>query len=130
MEAFHSPAAYTSYSVSDFEATRSFYEVQLGCTPVIAWDRADGQGVYYELDHAPVVEILGARRGDAALAPPVPGSFSIVVVVTDADCAHKELIARGAAVTTPPVTETWGCYFGIEDPDGVPLYFVEQNSSS
>ncbi len=129
MEAFHGAAAYTSYSVSDFDATRSFYEVKLGCTPVITWDRADGQGVYYELGDAPVAEILGAPRGEAALPPPVPGSFSIVVVVSDASRARKELIARGVTVTTPPVIEPWGRYFGIGDPDGVPLYFVEHASS-
>jgi catechol 2,3-dioxygenase-like lactoylglutathione lyase family enzyme len=126
MEDFRVTAAYASYSVSDMEATRCFYEVKLGCTPVLKWDRADGQGVYYQLDQVPIAEILGAAGGQASLSPPEPGSFSIVVIVSDAHRAHDKLAGRGVVVTTPPMTESWGRYFGVEDPDGVPLYFVEQ----
>ncbi len=119
-------AAYASYSVSDMEATRCFYEVKLGCTPVLEWDRADGQGVYYQLDQVPIAEILGAAGGQASLSPPGPGLFSIVVIVSDAHRAHDDLAARGVVVTSPPIMESWGRYFGVEDPDGVPLHFVEQ----
>ncbi len=126
MEDFRVTAAYASYSVSDMDATRCFYEVKLGCTPVLEWHRADGQGVYYQLDRVPIAEILGASGGRAPLSPPEPGSFSIVVIVPDAHRARDELAARGVVLTTPPITESWGRYFGTEDPEGVPLYFVEQ----
>ncbi len=126
MTDFRPSAAYTSYAVTDFAVTRDFYEAKLGCIPVREWDRADGQGVYYQLGQVPVAEILAAARDQTPLVPPVVGSFSIVVIVPDAYRAHEELAARGLTVTIPPVTEPWGSYFGVDDPDGVPLYFVEQ----
>jgi predicted enzyme related to lactoylglutathione lyase len=126
VEALGVTAAYASYSASDLERTRSFYEVNLGCTPVLEWDRADGRGVYYQLDDVPVAEVLGAAAGQPPLSPPEPGSLSIVVLVASARGAHEEILARGVAVTAALVREPWGTYFGVEDPDGVPLYFVEQ----
>ena len=51
MEALGDAAAYTSYSARAFEATCRFYEAQLGCTAVFAWDRPDSRGVYYNLAH-------------------------------------------------------------------------------
>ncbi len=130
MEDFGPSAAYTSYSVSNFAVSREFYEVKLGCTAVREWDRADGQGVYYQLGAIPVAEILASGGDQAPLVPPAAGSFSIVVIVSDAHSAHDALLGRGARVTTPPVTEHWGTYFGVDDPDGVPLYFVEQAASA
>jgi hypothetical protein len=59
-------AAYTSYFESGFEATCSFYEMSVGCTPAHAWDRADSRGVYYDLDGSPAVEILDTSRGEDA----------------------------------------------------------------
>ena len=126
MEAFRTAAAYTSYSARAFEATCDFYEAQLGCTPVFGWDRPDSRGVYYNLGAAPVAEILDAARGEDALAPPAPGTFSIVVIVRDAHRAHDEVSARGVTVSTPLVSEIWGRYFGVQDPDGVLLYFLER----
>ena len=129
MEALGGAAAYTSYAARSFEATRSFYEAQLGCMPVFAWDRADGRGVYYNLGQVPVAEIMDAARGDEALLPPTPGTFSIVVIVADAVRAHGELSARGVTVTTPLANEPWGRYFGVQDPDGVELYFLERSDA-
>jgi predicted enzyme related to lactoylglutathione lyase len=126
MEALRRAAAYTSYSARAFEATCDFYEAQLGCTPVFAWDRADSRGVYYDLGQAPVAEIMDAARGEEALAPPTPGTFSIVLIVGDAGRAHDEVSARGVTVTTPLVSEAWGRFFGVQDPEGVPLYFLER----
>jgi predicted enzyme related to lactoylglutathione lyase len=126
MEDLDAIAAYASYSAGDFEATRSFYELKLGCTPVLEWDRADGRGVYYQFGDVPVAEILGAAVGQPLLSPPEPRSLSVVVIVVSARRAHDELAARGIAVTSPLVNEPWGIYFGVEDPNGVPLYFVEQ----
>lgn len=126
MEALGGTAAYTSYAARSFEATREFYEAQLGCTPVVAWDRADSRGVYYNLGQAAVAEIVDAVGGDEALVPPTPGTFSIVVVVPDADRIHDELSVRGVTLTTPLVSESWGRYFGVQDPDGVALYFLER----
>jgi catechol 2,3-dioxygenase-like lactoylglutathione lyase family enzyme len=126
MEVLGVTAAYASYSAADFEATRGFYELKLGCTPVLQWDRADGRGVYYQFGDVPVAEILGAPVGEPALPSPEPGSLSIVVIVVSARRAHDELVARGVAVSSPVVDEPWGIYFGVEDPNGVPLYFVQQ----
>lgn len=126
MEALGDAAAYTSYSARAFEATCRFYEAQLGCTAVFAWDRPDSRGVYYNLGQAPVAEIIDAARGEEVLIPPTPGTFSIVVIVPDAARAHDEVSARGVTVTTPLVNEPWGRYFGVQDPDAVALYFLER----
>jgi predicted enzyme related to lactoylglutathione lyase len=129
VEALGGIASYTSYAARSFEATRTFYEAQLGCIPVFAWDRADSRGVYYNLGRVPVAEIMDATRGEEALIPPTPGTFSIVVFVTDAVRVHGELSARGVTVTTPLANEPWGRYFGVQDPDGVALYFLERSEA-
>jgi predicted enzyme related to lactoylglutathione lyase len=129
MKALGGAASYTSYAASSFEATCSFYEAQLGCTPVFAWDRADSRGVYYNLGQAPVAEIMDAARGEEALISPAPGTFSIVVIVADAIRVHGELSARGVTVTTPVANEPWGRYFEVQDPDGVALYFLERSDA-
>jgi predicted enzyme related to lactoylglutathione lyase len=128
MEALDNTAAYTSYSASAFDTTCSFYEAQLGCTPAFAWDRADSRGVYYNLGQAPIAEVIDATRGEEALSPPPPGSFSIVVIVDDAVRTRDEMGARGVTVTAPLVNEPWGRYFGVQDPDAVMLYFLERRS--
>jgi predicted enzyme related to lactoylglutathione lyase len=128
MTALQVSAAYTSYQVTSFEATSGFYETTLGCTPVLAWDRADGRGAYYRLGQVPVAEILAAARGEPPLPPPAADSFSIVLIVPDAREAHAELAARGATMTAPLTTQDWGSYFAVADPDGVELYFLEQTS--
>lgn len=119
-------AAYTSYSARAFEATCNFYEAQLGCTPAFAWDRADSRGVYYNLGQAAVAEIIDASRGEEAPIPPTPGTFSIVMIVPDAARAHDEVSARGVIVTTPLASEPWGRFFGVQEPGGVALYFLER----
>jgi catechol 2,3-dioxygenase-like lactoylglutathione lyase family enzyme len=126
MEELQVSAAYASYSVTSFEATRSFYETTLGCTLVLGWDRPDGRGGYFRLGHVPVAEILAAAHVGPSLPPPPAGSFSIVLIVADARLAHDELRRRGATVTTPLTAPDWGSYFAVADPDGVELYFVEQ----
>jgi uncharacterized glyoxalase superfamily protein PhnB len=84
------------------------------------------RGVYYQLGDVPVAEILDTATGQPLLSTPGPWSLSIVVIVVSARQAHDELVARGVAVTSPLVGEPWGIYFGVEDPNGVPLYFVQQ----
>jgi predicted enzyme related to lactoylglutathione lyase len=129
VEALGGTAAYTSYAARSFESTCNFYEAQLGCTPVFAWDRPDSRGVYYNLGQVPVAEIMDAARGEEALIPPKPGTFSIVVIVADAARVHGELSARGVIETTPLANEPWGRYFGVQDPDGVSLYFLERSDA-
>jgi uncharacterized glyoxalase superfamily protein PhnB len=50
-----------------------------------------------------------------------------VLITTDARGAHDQLRARGAELTTPLTTEFWGTYFAVADPDGVPVYSVQQS---
>lgn len=56
-----------------------------------------------------------------------PDLFSLVLITTDARGAHDQLRARGAELTTPLTTEFWGTYFAVADPDGVPVYSVQQS---
>jgi catechol 2,3-dioxygenase-like lactoylglutathione lyase family enzyme len=121
-------AAYTSYTAQRFETTRHFYESILGCTPVNQWDREDGRGVYYDLEQMPLVEIL-APPGAEEFPPeaPPPGGVSIVIVVEDLRTHRADLVGRGGEAG-PVVAEDWGTYFGLADPDGVPVSFVERAS--
>lgn len=120
--------AFASYQVSQFDATYKFYEQVLGCHPVDEWDRPDGRGAYFAIGDAALVEILGAPRGGQPLTPPPPGSFMVVVWVGDLEETRQAVNARSAEVA-PVVSEAWGRYFPVRDPDGVEVYFLERVAS-
>jgi hypothetical protein len=75
-----------------------------------------------------VVEILAPPR-PAEFPPEVqpPRGVSIVIVVEDLRTHRADLVGRGGEAG-PVVAEDWGTYFGLADPDGVPVYFVERAS--
>lgn len=120
--------AYVTYNASDFDATSHFYETILGCKASEMWDRDDGRGAYFELGGVSLVEILGAARGAPALGSPDTGSFMVVMVVADAQAALDLVGERGADTIEPMIEEPWGRYFGVRDPDGVPVYLLERSS--
>ena len=76
----------------------------------------------------PLVEIL-APPGAEEFPPeaPPPGGVSIVIVVEDLRTHRADVVGRGGEAG-PVVAEDWGTYFGLADPDGVPVYFVERAS--
>jgi predicted enzyme related to lactoylglutathione lyase len=97
-------AAYTSYTAQRFETTRHFYESIL----------AGGD------TRAP---------GAEEFPPEVPlaSGVSIVIVVEDLRTHRADVVGRGGEAG-PVAAEDGGTYFGLADPDGVPVYFVERAS--
>jgi predicted enzyme related to lactoylglutathione lyase len=65
------------------------------------------------LDRDAVRVLLVARTASR------PGPGACYVYVDDADALHAELLAKGAAVSGPPVSRPWGLReFTVADPDG------------
>jgi len=115
-----------SYSAEDFDATVSFYVDVLEFVPSVSWDRDDGRGAFLVCGGNGVVEIFGAARGKPALVAPPPGSFMIVIIVDDAGEYQRAVIRNGAGIRWKMASYDWGKYFGVVDPNGVRIYFMER----
>jgi predicted enzyme related to lactoylglutathione lyase len=118
--------AYVSYTASNFEATCRFYEDVLGCERTEEWDRDDERGAYYDLEGISLVEILGFSRDGPTFTTPDTDSFVVVVTVVDAQAALEVVRGRGADTVESLTEEAWGRYFGVRDPDGVSIYFLDR----
>jgi predicted enzyme related to lactoylglutathione lyase len=115
-----------AFNAEDFDKTVSFYQDVLEFTPGAGWDRADGRGLFLACGGQGGVEIFGAARGKPALSPPPPGSFMIVVIVADAEAQQRKLIRNGVGIRWKMASFDWGKYFGVVDPNGIGIYFMER----
>lgn len=115
-----------SYNVSDFDATASFYTDILNFTASVSWDRADGRGAFFIGEGNGVVQIFAAARNKETYDPPPPGSFMIVLIVDNIEAYLDLIVSNGAEVRWPIEKFEWGKYFGLIDPNGVRIYFMER----
>ena len=119
-----------SYNVSDFEATASFYTDILNFTASVSWDRADGRGAFFVGEGNGVVQVFAAARTKEPYDSPPPGSFMIVLIVDNIEAYLDLIVSNGAEVQCPIEKFEWGKYFGLLDPNGVRIYFMERLGES
>ena len=119
------PATITSLThllvVADLGRSRAWYRTVLG---------ADERGSY---EGSAVFLLAGSwlllvEGGDptadkptvtfAAPADPDRVATELILAVPDCDAAYRQLVARGAAFLTPPVTYDWEVRAFFRDPDG------------
>ena len=115
-----------SYNAADFESTVSFYVDTLNFTPSVSWDRSDGRGAFLVCEGNGVVEIFGAPRGETPYSPPPDDSFMIVIILDDVDRYLRMLEEKGVSVRWPLESFEWGKWFGVVDPNGVGIYFMQR----
>ena len=122
-------AAVPVLHVSNAIAALQFYCARLGFRPEFAHD-SDGSGAltgpsYMGFSRDGVWIHLSSFPGDG-----VPGGV-VNLVVDDVDVLHEEFVAKGVAIDTAPINQTWGTReMYVKDADGNCLRFVSFDSGA
>ncbi len=119
--------SYIAFATNAFDTVANFYGESLGFPVVAGWDRANGRGRRFDLGGGLRLEILDNARERDPFRLDVSSRVHVVIEVEDIQTAWKAL-----TVPAPAPSETsWGArLFQIQDPDGVPVTFLEWTKSS
>jgi catechol 2,3-dioxygenase-like lactoylglutathione lyase family enzyme len=110
-------------AVRDLKASTRFYIDVLGFRRDFG-DESDGWSF---LSRDAFKVMLGECPDEKPAAELGNHSYVAYLIVEGVDRIHEELAARGAEVTSKPVTEPWGLReFAIRTPDGHRLRFGER----
>jgi uncharacterized glyoxalase superfamily protein PhnB len=115
-----------------FNAMSRFYGELLGMSIVEAWDRPDGRGAVFAPDdsacgvHIEVLDMLGATVTGSS-----PANIVLSLFVADVQAVHDEVMRNGAMVARGLEDTPWGHRsFGLDDPDGLRIWIVEDLAES
>ena len=114
------------FRVRDFQKSVHFYEDLLGMERFKSWDRpGEEPGIILRAGEGRTFELFGPLPGgehDDCIASGVEISMQVDVV----DAWHDQLKAAGVPIARGLVDNPWGDRsFGIDDPDGVRLWFFQ-----
>ena len=114
--------SYIAFATNSFEAVVSFYGELLGFSVVEQWDRPRGRGRRFNLGGGLRLEILDNAREPHPVQLDTSARVHVVVETADVDEAWSNLM-----IAAPRPTDTsWGArLFQIQDPDGVPVTFLQ-----
>lgn len=110
-----------------FEEMVRFYRDTLGWSPAHSWDRGvDDRGLYVRpiaMSASPQLEILHLA-GLASSADASSANVALSIEVDDADELHDRFVDAGVAIARGLETASWGHRsFGVDDPDGLRIWF-------
>ena len=115
-----------------FEAMSRFYGELLGMSTVETWDRPDGRGAVF----APAGSVRGAHievldMPGATVTRTSPANIVLSLFVANVRAVHDELVSVGATVARGVENTSWGHRsFGLDDPDGLRIWIVEELAES
>lgn len=109
----------------NFDAMRRFYVDLLGFSVKEEWDNApDDRGVIVTITGGGTLEVL--TLGDVPQPGLKPHNLDVVIQIDDVQVWHDALVARGIPIARGIEDQEWGHRsFGIDDPDGLRLWFVQ-----
>ena len=114
--------SYIAFATNAFADVTHFYGVTLGFQIVEQWDRINGRGQRFDLGGGLRLEILDNVRERHPVPLDTSARVHVVVEVADIRTAWDN-IKEPAPV---PTETSWGArLFQIQDPDGVPVTFLE-----
>lgn len=109
-------------AVRDLQRSTRFYLDVLG----FQRDFGDGSDGWAFLSRDSFKLMLGECPGEKPASELGNHSYVAYLIVDGVDLFYEEVVARGADVISPPVTEPWGLReFGIRTPDGHRIRFGE-----
>ncbi|BBZ27529.1 hypothetical protein MMAD_18240 [Mycolicibacterium madagascariense] len=119
--------SYVALATQNFDEVTQFYREVLGFDVVTEWDRPRGRGTRFDLGGGLRLEILDNSR------EPVPRALGeggdrvhVVVEVDDVHATWSQLSIDAPA----PAATSWGAsLFGIRDPDGTAITFLQWTTS-
>lgn len=117
--------SYIAIATNKFEAVASFYGETLGFSVVEQWDRSRGRGRRFDLGDGLRLEILDNAREPHPVKLETSARVHVVIETADIDATWSSL-----KIAAPhPLDTSWGArLFQIQDPDGVPVTFLQWTS--
>lgn len=114
--------SYIALATNAFDDVVSFYGQALGFLVVEQWDRPRGRGRRFDLGGGLRLEILDNAREPKPMRLDQSERVHVVVEVDDIEATWE-----GLSVPAPyPMNTSWGArLFQIQDPDGVPVTFLQ-----
>nr|WP_296068034.1 VOC family protein [uncultured Actinoplanes sp.] len=104
---------------SEPERSRRFYRDVLGLAVYREFGPPEDPGLVFFLGQS-LLEVSGRTQDEPG------GPLRLWLQVRDVRAEHERLVAARVKVTREPRLEPWGLVeMWIEDPDGVPIVFVE-----
>ncbi len=114
--------SYIAFATDAFDTVAEFYGRSLGFPVVAEWDRANGRGRRFDLGGGLRLEILDNAREREPFRLDVSLRVHVVIEVDSIDAAWEAMTVPAPA----PSGTSWGArLFQIQDPDGVPVTFLE-----
>ena len=114
--------SYIALATNNFDSVASFYGERLGFPIVEQWDRARGRGRRFNLGGGLRLEILDNAREPHPVPLEMSARVHVVIEVPDIDAAWDKMTVPAS----PPASTSWGArLFQVQDPDGVPVTFLE-----
>jgi uncharacterized glyoxalase superfamily protein PhnB len=111
-----------------FEAMSRFYGERLGMSTVKTWDRPDGRGAVFApagSARGALIEVLDMPGAPVSGTPPV--DIVLTLFVTDVRATYDQLVRAGATIARGLEDTSWGHRsFGLDDPDGLRIWIVEE----
>ena len=114
---------------TSFDAMTAFYRDGLGMTITKQWDRSDtDRGAVL----APTGEVNNANievltLGDIAARDGTPANVVLTLFVDDAHAALNSISRAGVPIARDLEDTPWGHRsFGVDDPDGLRIWIVEE----
>lgn len=114
--------SYVALATDRYDAVVRFYGEGLGLPVVDQWDRPGARGMRFDLGGLRLEILDNGRKEQPLHLGETSDRFHIVVEVDDIDLAWRRI-----QVDAPkPQATSWGTrVFRLDDPDGVPVTFLE-----
>jgi uncharacterized glyoxalase superfamily protein PhnB len=107
---------YASFRYRDAAAAIDWLGRAFGLERHIAYENEDGTIAHAELRYGDGIVMLGSWKGEDDVRR--PGQGWAYVVVEDLDAHHRRSVAAGAEITTAPISEEYGAFYGARDLEG------------
>jgi catechol 2,3-dioxygenase-like lactoylglutathione lyase family enzyme len=114
------------FRVRDFRKSVHFYEDLLGMERLKSWDRpGEEPGIILRAGDGRTFELFGPPSGGEQ-DDRIASGVEITMQVDAVDAWHDQLKAAGVPIARGRVDNPWGDRsFGVDDPDGVRLWFFQ-----
>ena len=117
--------SYIAFATNRFDDVAGFYGETLGFGVVEQWDRPRGRGRRFDLGGGLRLEILDNAREPHPVKLETSARVHVVVETADIEATWSTL----KVAAPPPADTSWGArLFQIQDPDGVPITFLQWTS--
>lgn len=109
----------------NLEAMRQFYRDQLGFLALETWDEPGNRGIVLAVGEGAAFELLD--MSDVPVTDEAPANTVVSIAVPDISAWYAHVNASGIEVAREIEDTPWGHRsFGIDDPEGLRIWFYQE----